>query len=176
MGGTNAQLPVGLQVSPSGHNDFPRRVIERINSFSFDCEAILTAGDGVGVGKVVHYATGKFDCHQRVYCIHIFPAHTHGRFLYYYFKENFGRRVAGMSAKNSVDSVRMNMIFDMPVPCPPRAEQVAIARVLEDADSAIEREAAELAKLHQLKSGLMTDLLAGRVRVPQDPYIKINQP
>ncbi len=176
MGGTNAQLPVGLQVSPSGHNDFPRRVIERINSFSFDCEAILTAGDGVGVGKVVHYATGKFDCHQRVYCIHSFPAHTHGRFLYYYFKENFGRRVAGMSAKNSVDSVRMNMIFDMPVPCPPRAEQVAIARVLEDADSAIEREAAELAKLHQLKSGLMTDLLAGRVRVPQDPYIKINQP
>jgi type I restriction enzyme S subunit len=141
-------------------------VVERLNSFTFDCEAILTAGDGVGVGKVIHYATGKFDCHQRVYCIHSFPAHVCGRFLYYYFKENFGRRVAGMSAKNSVDSVRMNMISDMPVPVPPRPEQETIANVLADADMCIEREGAELTKLHQLKSGLMTDLLTGRVRVP----------
>ena len=43
------------------------QTIERINSFSFDGEAILTAGDGVGTGKVFHYINGKFDYHQRVY-------------------------------------------------------------------------------------------------------------
>jgi restriction endonuclease S subunit len=42
---------------------------ERINSFGFDCEAILTAGDGAGVGKVFHHFVGKFDCHQRVYVL-----------------------------------------------------------------------------------------------------------
>ena len=43
--------------------------VERINSFGHDGEAILTSGDGVGVGRNFHYVTGKFDFHQRVYAI-----------------------------------------------------------------------------------------------------------
>ena len=46
--------------------------VERINTYSFDGEAILMAGDGVGAGKVFHYANGKFDYHQRVYNFHDF--------------------------------------------------------------------------------------------------------
>ncbi len=45
------------------------QTVERINSYSFDGEAVLTAGDGVGTGKVVHYVNGRFDVHQRVYRI-----------------------------------------------------------------------------------------------------------
>src|SRR5690606_5742417 len=45
------------------------QTIERINSYSFNGEAVLTAGDGVGTGKVFHYINGKFDYHQRVYMI-----------------------------------------------------------------------------------------------------------
>ncbi|WP_421948845.1 restriction endonuclease subunit S [Phaeodactylibacter xiamenensis] len=44
--------------------------VERINQYTFDCEAVLTSGDGVGVGKIYHYIDGKFDFHQRVYCIY----------------------------------------------------------------------------------------------------------
>jgi type I restriction enzyme S subunit len=36
------------------------QTVERINSFSFDGEAVLTSGDGVGVGKNFHYIKGKF--------------------------------------------------------------------------------------------------------------------
>src|SRR5580692_4174361 len=43
--------------------------VERIDSWAFDGEAVLTAGDGVGTGKVFHYIDGKFDYHQRVYRI-----------------------------------------------------------------------------------------------------------
>lgn len=46
--------------------------VERINTYSFDGEAILTSGDGVGVGKNIHYINGKFDFHQRVYSIRNF--------------------------------------------------------------------------------------------------------
>ena len=42
------------------------QTVERIHSKTFDCEAVLTAGDGVGVGKVFHYVNGPFDFHQRV--------------------------------------------------------------------------------------------------------------
>ena len=41
--------------------------VERIDTYTYDCEAVLTAGDGVGTGKVFHYINGKFDVHQRVY-------------------------------------------------------------------------------------------------------------
>lgn len=42
-------------------------VVEHSNKYIFDCEAVLTVGDGVGTGKVYHYINGKFNCHQRVY-------------------------------------------------------------------------------------------------------------
>ena len=35
------------------------QTVERIDTWSFDGEAVLTAGDGVGVGKVFHYANGE---------------------------------------------------------------------------------------------------------------------
>ncbi|WP_181258587.1 restriction endonuclease subunit S [Nitrosomonas ureae] len=31
------------------------QTVEKINTMAFDCEAVLTAGDGAGVGKVYHY-------------------------------------------------------------------------------------------------------------------------
>lgn len=41
------------------------QTVERINSFSYDSEGVVTAGDGVGTGKIFHYACGKFGLHQR---------------------------------------------------------------------------------------------------------------
>ena len=37
--------------------------VERIGTYSYDGEAVLTAGDGVGTGKVFHYICGRFDVH-----------------------------------------------------------------------------------------------------------------
>ena len=142
-------------------------VVERINSYSFDGEAILTAGDGVGVGKVVHYAIGRFDYHQRGYNIHNFSKDTCGRFLYYYFKEHFYSRISAMSAKTSVDSVRMDMIANMKVPTLRIQEQIAIANTLSDFEVGIAMDSEELKKLKSLKSGLQDDLLTGRVRIPK---------
>ena len=48
------------------------QTVEHINTYSYDGEAILTAGDGVGTGKIYHYINGKFDFHQRVYMIYDF--------------------------------------------------------------------------------------------------------
>ena len=58
--------------------------MERINTWSFDGEAVLTAGDGVGVGRVFHYINGKFDYHQRVYKFSGFTGIA-GRLFHHYF-------------------------------------------------------------------------------------------
>src|SRR5690554_230778 len=89
--------------------------IERINSYCFEGEAVLTAGDGVGVGKVFHYINGKFDLHQRVYSISNFKENVYGFYFFKYFQNNFLSRIMQMTAKSSVDSVRMDTIAKMQI-------------------------------------------------------------
>jgi len=59
-------------------------IVERIDVADFEGEAVLTAGDGVGTGKVFHYIDGKFAAHQRVYVMNNFRK-VDGRYFYYFF-------------------------------------------------------------------------------------------
>ncbi len=131
---------------------------ELIDTYAYEGEAVLTSGDGVGVGRNFHYINGRFDFHQRVYCIHDFQSRVLGRFFYFYFSEHFGPRVRRVSAKNSVDSVRRSMITDMPVPLPDPAEQKAIADCLSSLDDRIAGQARKLDVLHRHKRSLLQQL------------------
>ena len=128
------------------------KIVERINSWTFDGEAILTAGDGVGVGKVFHYSTGKIGVHQRVYILSDFKCD--GKYLYSYFAGNFYNRVKRMSAKNSVDSVRMEMIADMPISLPSNEEQKKIGHLLALLDERIATQNKIIEDLKKLKSAI----------------------
>jgi type I restriction enzyme S subunit len=143
--------------------DFPffvrSQTIERINSYSYDGEAVLTAGDGVGTGKVFHYLIGKFDIHQRVYMMSEFSENLNGYYFFLYFSRNFYDRMMQMTAKSSVDSVRREMISRMPIPLPPLPEQTAIATALSDMDSYIQSLEALIAKKRLIKQGAMQELL-----------------
>ena len=125
------------------------QTVERINSWSFDGEAILTAGDGVGVGKVFHYSTGKIGVHQRVYILSNFTCDS--KYLFHYFSSRFYARVKRMSAKNSVDSVRMEMIADMPIYLASKDEQIKIGNLLSLLDERIETQKKIIEDLKRLK-------------------------
>ncbi|NIZ46548.1 restriction endonuclease subunit S [Entomospira nematocerorum] len=133
------------------------QTVEKIDSYTLDCEAILTSGDGA-VGKHFHYIKGKFDFHQRVYCIYDFNTNISAKFMFYYFSEHFYERVMRLSAKNTVDSVRMNMITEMPIPLPSLAEQEKIAGVLSAADELISLHQQKLTTLKRHKQALMQRL------------------
>jgi type I restriction enzyme S subunit len=137
--------------------------VERINTYSFDGEAILTAGDGVGVGKVFHHVDEKFDFHQRVYCIFNFSERLSPKYFFEYFRKNFIERVNKYSAKGSVDSVRYEMISLMEIPVPPIIEQQKIAKILSTLDKAIETSQKLIAKEKNIKKGLMHDLLTNGI-------------
>ena len=128
--------------------------IERINSYTFDGEAVLMAGDGVGAGKVLHYANGKFDFHQRVYNFHNFRQ-IKGVLLYQYLKSLFKYKIEEGGAKNTVDSVRQPWLKDFPVCVPPLAEQEAIAAWLDEKcgeiDAAIAKVDREIELIDELK-------------------------
>lgn len=126
-------------------------VIERSDKYLFDEEAVLTAGDGVGTGKVFHYINGKYDLHQRVYRMFDFKD-VDGKYFYYFFMKNFYARVISMTAKSSVDSVRYDMIADMEITYPENLkEQYAITNWLNTVDNLIHLNQKKLEKLKNFK-------------------------
>ena len=147
--------------------------VERINSYSYDCEGIVTAGDGVGTGKIFHYVRGKFGLHQRAYLIYNFKDFD-SQYFYWYFSQYFYDRINQMTAKSSVDSVRKEMIEDMCILRAPIAEQRAIAEALSDVDGLIAALDKKIAKKRLIKQGAMQQLLTGKKRLPgfTDEWIK----
>jgi type I restriction enzyme S subunit len=139
--------------------------VERINSFSHDCEAILIPGEG-GIGSIFHYIFGKFDVHQRVYAITRFTNETSGKFIYFYMATKFGAHAMENSVKATVDSLRLPTFLDFEITMPPTlAEQTAIATVLSDMDTELAALEVRLAKAQQIKQGMMQELLTGRIRL-----------
>lgn len=114
------------------------QTVEYIDTYSFNGEAILTAGDGVGVAKVFHHYIGKFETHQRVYRISNFPK-CNGRFLFYFLMENVYKEVLKFNVKSTVDSLRMPMFLQFPVLLPTKSAQTAIANYLDTKTAAIDR-------------------------------------
>lgn len=139
--------------------------IERINTYSFDGEGVLTAGDGVGTGKIFHYINGKCDIHQRVYLMSNFKQTLDGYYFYIFFSNYFYDRIMSMTAKSSVDSVRREMIADMLIFLPSIKEQKKIASVIKNLFEEIEVLNIKLNKLLKIKQGMMQELLTGKTRL-----------
>lgn len=141
------------------------QTIERIDSYSFDGEAILIPGEG-NIGKIFHYINGKFDYHQRVYKVSDFKEGYFGKYIYRYISEYFGRHAMENSVKATVDSLRLPtfQVFEIPFP-PTYKEQVEIATILSDMDAEIQALETKLEKYRNIKVGMMQNLLTGKIRL-----------
>jgi len=152
--------------------DFPffvrSQTVERIDSFSFDCEAVLTAGDGVGVGKVFHYHKGPFDFHQRVYMFNNFKDIS-GKFFFCFLKENFFKVALEGGAKSTVDSLRRPLIQNFVITLPPSNEQALIVELVEEASTKLDALTAEanqaIALLQERRTALISAAVTGKIDV-----------
>jgi len=141
------------------------QTVERINSYSFEGEAILVPGEG-GIGSIFHYINGRFDYHQRVYKISNFAENVNGKFVYYSMLINFNRQAMKNSVKATVDSLRLPTFqeFELLVP-PTEKEQSRIVQVLSDMDAEITELEQKRDKYKELKTGMMQQLLTGKIRL-----------
>lgn len=131
--------------------------IEKSNKYLYDEEAVLTVGDGVGTGKVFHYVNGKYDLHQRVYRLYDFKG-VNALCFYYYFSQKFYKRVMAMTAKSSVDSVRLDFISEMHLPFPSLPEQRALASYFTSLDAQIAASTSRLSSLKQIKAANLLNM------------------
>lgn len=150
------------------------QTVERISTYSFDGEAILTAGDGVGVCKVWHYVNEKFDYHQRVYRMSDFNR-VKGKYLFFYLKENFVKEVMKLSAKSTVDSLRRPMFQNFPIAFGSIEEQNKIIEFIEthgdESQALISQYEKEIELLKEYKTALISEVVTGKVDVRDE---KIN--
>ncbi|HKM30446.1 MAG TPA: restriction endonuclease subunit S [Bacilli bacterium] len=126
----------------------------RSSRYLYDEEAVLTIGDGQ-IGKVFHYVNGKFDLHQRVYKMADFK-NIEGKYFYYYFSTKFYERAMQLTAKATVDSVRLEMISDMDIYKPKSLiEQSNISEFLTRMDTLITLHQRKYEKLVNIKKALL---------------------
>ena len=102
-----------------------------LNDYDYDETAIITAGDGAGVGKVFHFVQGKYALHQRAYRIVPNEKIMLARFVYYYIGATFYNYIMKSSVSSSVVSIRKPMMVNYPIPVPPLAEQKRIVDILD---------------------------------------------
>ena len=129
----------------------------RSDKYLYDCEAVITIGDG-NIGKVFHYVNGKFDLHQRCYKMADFRD-IWGHYFYYFFSTKFYDRAMRMTAKATVDSVRLEMISEMDILKPTQlAEQTIIAEFFSHLDHLITLHQRKLEKLQNLKKAYLNEM------------------
>ena len=105
------------------------------DEYEYDEEAIITAGDGVGVGKVFHYINGKYALHQRAYRIHPATDGLLGKYLYHYFVATFPKYIGQQMYQGSVPSIRRPMLNKFQVAIPSLDVQKRIVNVLDNFDA-----------------------------------------
>lgn len=105
------------------------------NEYDFDETAIITSGDGVGVGKIFHFVSGKYALHQRAYRVHITSDSVLPKYFFYYFKNSFLTYISKASFHSSVTSIRRPMMINFPVPVPPLEVQQRIVDILDRFDT-----------------------------------------
>ena len=154
------------------------QTVERIDTWSYDGEAVLTAGDGVGVGKVFHYAKGKFDYHQRVYKFSDFKD-VLGEFFFHYFRTALKNEVFQGTAKSTVDSLRLPMLQNFPITVPPTPEQSVIVQHLEKMntvmDAAIDCARRQIELMEEYRTRLIADVVTGKLDVRESQTMNETQ-
>ncbi|MBQ9069295.1 MAG: restriction endonuclease subunit S, partial [Eggerthellaceae bacterium] len=109
----------------------------RLDTYDFDETAIVTAGDGAGVGKVIHYFTGKYALHQRAYRICPNNKVVRPRYLYHFFCSTFYDYIMKQCVNSSVASIRRKMLDNYEIPVPPLEEQERIVSILDKFDALV---------------------------------------
>ena len=108
----------------------------KLDEYDYDDESVVTAGDGVGVGKVFHITYGKYALHQRAYRIHpLDKCVLNVKYLYYIFSNNFYDYIMMQKYNGSVASVRLPMLKSFEIPVPSPTEQERIVKILDKFDT-----------------------------------------
>lgn len=134
--------------------------VYRINQYSFDCEALLMAGNG-DIGDVKYY-NGKFDAYQRTYVLSNFSFNI--KYVMQYLLLNFDRDVMKGMQKSSMPYIKLDLLKNAKIYYDPSMVEKTVT-ILSTVDNEIEQYNIKLEQLKKQRKTLQQYLLNGIVRV-----------
>lgn len=142
------------------------KTAKRIATYSFDCEALLVAGNGE-VGFTQYYK-GKFDAYQRTYVISGFRG-VAPLFLRYYMSGLLPLQAQYNSVGSVIEFIKLGDLKGFAVTLPSLPEQQVIADYLDEKCAAIDAMVAEkealIADLEAYKKSLIYETVTGKREV-----------
>lgn len=135
-----------------------------INSYSYDCECVLVAGNG---DLNVKYYNGKFDAYQRTYIIESQDKTLLDTRYLYHFLDRYLVHLRGQSIGGVIKYIKLGNLTDANLPLPPLPEQKRIAAILDQADALREKRRAAIAKLDELLQSVFLDMFGDPVTNPK---------
>jgi type I restriction enzyme S subunit len=106
------------------------------DTFSFDTEALLIAGNG-DVGNVSYY-NGKFEAYQRTYILYNFD-YILPRYLFLILDGTLKSSMSNQKLGNTMPYIKLGMLKEFKIPLPPLLEQKQIVSILDKAFEAIDK-------------------------------------
>lgn len=123
---------------------------EKINSYSFDCECVLVAGNG---DLNVKYYKGKFDVYQRTYVVEVLQKDRIDTRFLFYFLNKYLVRLRSQSIGGVIKYIKMANLTDIELPKYSLKKQKQIIQILDTADNLRQKCKEQLALLEDyLKS------------------------
>lgn len=130
--------------------------ILKANSYSFDCEAILIAGNG-DVGETKYY-NGKFEAYQRTYILSEYKYNL--KFLYFYINILFKNTINILGS--AMPYIKLGDLENFSIKNPGLKEEKLILKVFENQNNLIEQQKQLLVKEKQKFNWLLENLLSGK--------------
>lgn len=112
------------------------REISRINTYAFDCECILVAGNGE---LNVKYYNGKFNAYQRTYVIESLDHQVLSTKYLYYFIDSYMAKLRNGAIGGVIKYIKLNHLTDIELPIPDLETQDKIVAVLDKVTSLIKK-------------------------------------
>ena len=119
----------------------------RINSYSYDCECVLVAGNG---DLNVKYYNGKFDAYQRTYIIEDNGSNQLYMPYLYYFMEGYVEELRKLSIGGVIKYIKLGNLTEALIELPKIEDQRTIVDILNKSKRILSYHQQQLQKLDEL--------------------------
>lgn len=126
-----------------------------INTYAFDCDALLISGNGANVGYIHHYC-GKFNAYQRTYVLSEFSSNI--IYIQYFLETRLSERIEAEKKAGNTPYIVLSTLSDMAIPLPSSEQQLNIAKFMSTYDKYLQMEEQNLEQLELPKNGLLQHL------------------